>query len=330
MQISHRIMFISCASLSVQVLAMTACSSDWHWVYVLTMDNDMLALFVQFELALYFFLAFDLLVRFLTRTERIWKWLSLDYTWADLLCCLGVAYAIPLSSAQLQQTVASLSSDYVWTGPIFDIYLLMGVLRVFRLRTAVTALDKVNRGDRIKFLGGFCSVGSKSVGLFLFVVNLVLFLFLNTCMLTFLEFPCDRFYPSDECEPQLQSLFYCFWLIVCTVSTVGYGDITPATWWGKLWIILVIFGAVAFIPIQVDRFLQRLQSDEESKGEDQQEATKGKEDAEKDPGKLEKVGEEVDNVPAAQGRPGEVSPPESKRASGDGAGQKDKNIHSCI
>ncbi|KAI5056590.1 hypothetical protein GOP47_0028408, partial [Adiantum capillus-veneris] len=51
------------------------------------------------------------------------------------------------------------------------------------------------------------------------------------------------------------SFFEAFYFIIVTVSTVGYGDITLKSNWGRLIAILVIIAAVVFIPVEVNKIL---------------------------------------------------------------------------
>jgi hypothetical protein len=50
--------------------------------------------------------------------------------------------------------------------------------------------------------------------------------------------------------------FKCTWLIAWQITTVGYGDITPNSNWGRLIVICVILGAVIILPVQINRILQ--------------------------------------------------------------------------
>ncbi|MCO5551651.1 hypothetical protein L7F22_005155 [Adiantum nelumboides] len=51
------------------------------------------------------------------------------------------------------------------------------------------------------------------------------------------------------------SFYEAFYFIIVTVSTVGYGDITLKSNWGRLICILVIIAAVVFIPVEVNKIL---------------------------------------------------------------------------
>jgi hypothetical protein len=50
--------------------------------------------------------------------------------------------------------------------------------------------------------------------------------------------------------------FKCTWLIAWQITTVGYGDITPNSNWGRLIVICVILGAVIILPVQINHILQ--------------------------------------------------------------------------
>ena len=46
-------------------------------------------------------------------------------------------------------------------------------------------------------------------------------------------------------------LFNSLWFIVVTTATVGYGDISPTHWTGKLLVIAFIIGIILFLPSQL-------------------------------------------------------------------------------
>ncbi|KAH8961722.1 hypothetical protein BDL97_05G064000 [Sphagnum fallax] len=52
------------------------------------------------------------------------------------------------------------------------------------------------------------------------------------------------------------TFFDAVYFIVVTITTVGYGDITPNSDWGRLIVICVILGAVIILPVQINRILQ--------------------------------------------------------------------------
>jgi hypothetical protein len=49
------------------------------------------------------------------------------------------------------------------------------------------------------------------------------------------------------------NIFDTYWFTIVTFSTVGYGDISPKHWTGKLIITLFIIAALLYLPVQVDK-----------------------------------------------------------------------------
>ena len=47
------------------------------------------------------------------------------------------------------------------------------------------------------------------------------------------------------------NLFNSLWFLVVTMATVGYGDITPSHWTGKILVITFIIGIILFLPTQL-------------------------------------------------------------------------------
>ena len=53
---------------------------------------------------------------------------------------------------------------------------------------------------------------------------------------------------EKEINTQVSSYWDALWWAICTVSTVGYGDIVPITAWGKITgAFLILFGVVFFL-----------------------------------------------------------------------------------
>ena len=53
---------------------------------------------------------------------------------------------------------------------------------------------------------------------------------------------------EKELNPQVNTYGDALWWAICTVSTVGYGDIFPITGWGRIiGAFLIIFGVIFFL-----------------------------------------------------------------------------------
>eukprot|EP00850_Spirogloea_muscicola_P017220 SM000146S00940 [mRNA] locus=s146:6786:14369:- [translate_table: standard] len=52
------------------------------------------------------------------------------------------------------------------------------------------------------------------------------------------------------------SFYEAFYLTIVTISTVGYGDITPKSSWGRFVIICTILATIAILPLQINRILE--------------------------------------------------------------------------
>eukprot|EP00117_Sycon_ciliatum_P022417 scpid78915/ scgid5667/ Potassium channel subfamily T member 1; KCa4.1 len=46
-------------------------------------------------------------------------------------------------------------------------------------------------------------------------------------------------------------LFESFWFVIVTITTVGYGDISPSRWPGQLYVIIMILASLYTLPVQV-------------------------------------------------------------------------------
>eukprot|EP00731_Ephydatia_muelleri_P023902 Em0016g173a len=102
-------------------------------------------------------------------------------------------------------------------------YVLRGALVQLAQRTTIRQSNSVFR--------------IKAVNLLIICMN-----FLFTCMCLYHHF--DRIGKHID-------LFNSLWFIVVTTATVGYGDISPTHWTGKLLVIAFIIGIILFLPSQL-------------------------------------------------------------------------------
>ncbi|XP_060085126.1 potassium channel subfamily T member 1-like [Ylistrum balloti] len=72
------------------------------------------------------------------------------------------------------------------------------------------------------------------------------------------------------------TMFESFYFVIVTFSTVGYGDISPDTWLGQLFMTCMIGIAFAFIPRQVEGFMSAFKDVRKTGGEYSQSNARGK------------------------------------------------------
>ncbi|CAM6114203.1 unnamed protein product [Calypogeia fissa] len=66
-----------------------------------------------------------------------------------------------------------------------------------------------------------------------------------------------EFKAANDCSPKgCITFFGAFYFMIVTISTVGYGDITPRSDWGRVIAILAIVTALIILPVQVNNILQ--------------------------------------------------------------------------
>ena len=52
-------------------------------------------------------------------------------------------------------------------------------------------------------------------------------------------------------ESEVDNIWNSIWLILVTVNTIGYGDVVPLTFWGRLFLIIACIGGVSIYSIFV-------------------------------------------------------------------------------
>lgn len=79
------------------------------------------------------------------------------------------------------------------------------------------------------------------------VIKFAIALLTMSVLVCCIEFPCDDD-ENDECNAYFKSYVHCLYFIVVTFSTVGYGDMYPATREGRLLIVLIVLFILAYLP----------------------------------------------------------------------------------
>lgn len=106
---------------------------------------------------------------------------------------------------------------------------LLRLVRAFKLLRYTQAIERFRRA--------FADIKEELV---LFAITTVLILFLASVGIYYFENP--------EQPEAFKSIFHCMWWSICTLTTVGYGDVYPVTAGGKIFtgvLLLLSLGVVA-------------------------------------------------------------------------------------
>ena len=77
-------------------------------------------------------------------------------------------------------------------------------------------------------------------------------LFTSVCLMHYLE--------RTHSDSSIPNLFESLWFIIITITTVGYGDIYPATWYGKVFIMILVILVLFSLTTVLDELLELLGS----------------------------------------------------------------------
>lgn len=114
-------------------------------------------------------------------------------------------------------------------------FLFTRVLRVFR----IFKLSKHSHGLRI--LGLTLKTSMRELGMFFFFLAVAMVIFSSAVY----------YAEAGEEESQIKSIPGGFWWAIVTMTTVGYGDVTPVGVWGKMVGTLCVVAGVLTIALPV-------------------------------------------------------------------------------
>lgn len=144
--------------------------------------------------------------------------------------------------------VSASNSQYV---VFLDVFRLFRVFRLIRYIQHVPTLKITLKAVRLSYEGFVLMLGGLAL-------NLVFF----STVMYFVEGSYCYYdnttrvwrYLKDESESQFQSIIQTFWWNIVSVTTTGYGDVTPKTGWGKVVASAALVTGVIFIAFPIAIF----------------------------------------------------------------------------
>mmetsp|Transcript_20967 Transcript_20967/g.72209 ORF Transcript_20967/g.72209 Transcript_20967/m.72209 type:complete len:697 (+) Transcript_20967:169-2259(+) len=191
-----------------------------------------------------------LLSALLTAVARLWSPRTVDSleSWVlfdcmEVGCILGVAYPRILDHWGLYGAKFGGFSPFIFGG-FFRFGRILRFQRLVFLLYHKRGLSKTVNGVMVRYYA-------------LLIKFIAVFMMLAT-VIGALEYPCavnavrnDNAYQLERCNVGFKRFDICVYFMVVTLSTVGYGDLYPATQAGRIFMLLVIVGIVALFPTLV-------------------------------------------------------------------------------
>ena len=146
---------------------------------------------------------------------------------------------------------------------ILPFYLSLGIdlrtVRAFRLFRIFRIFKLAKYDVAMARLGKAFLYMRKEISIFLFTT--IILLYLSAALVYFFEHPAQ--------PEKFQSIFHSLWWAVCTLTTVGYGDVYPITTLGRVltFIILMLGMSIVAVPAGlIATALSKVIRDEEQEG----------------------------------------------------------------
>ena len=235
----------------------------------------------QFTACEYFLmcsLSIDYILHFVIAPHKL-RFMCSWYSLFDLANFTGVAY------------FSFLHHDMSPSYEIYNVYLFQGPFRFLRTRRALKTLDKpqhiqqqqqqqhnvtddtqctnnnttdelhelntdalIRQHEQYYKLGPFY-ITKWHTRIILLVMKVLLYILSTAALILAIEFPCISLVDiGAKCSNELQQFHISVYFVVVTLATVGYGDIYAATDLGRMFMIVVIIGAVVQVPAELANF----------------------------------------------------------------------------
>lgn len=173
------------------------------------------------------------------------------YFFVDIL-----AFVSFLATAQMAPTVSTRVHMY-------NAYVASGIFRFLRLRRTLKKLDiyEKQRDVVIKVYNKRYILSWRSAGMIILGLRVGQYILSSASLMMFAEYPCAILEP-EHCDENFHYFHRTLYFIVVTLSTVGYGDMTPSTDLGLIFLTLIILVGALNVPLAVQQFHDLWQSDQ--------------------------------------------------------------------
>lgn len=144
--------------------------------------------------------------------------------------------------------VAAATSQYL---VFLDVFRLFRVFRLVRYIQHSPTLRITLKAVRASYEGFVLMLGGLALNLVLF--STVMY-FVEGSYCYYDNSTHSWKYHTDDVESQFQSIIQTFWWNIVSVTTTGYGDVTPKTGWGKVVASIALITGVIFIAFPIAIF----------------------------------------------------------------------------